>query len=101
MLRVTPAEKSKIEQNAKLQRKRTANFLRELGLGASPKFSADDASEMRLHLGRIGSNLNQIAHACNTALLVNNASGVDLSGLSDAIEHVRMAERTINGLEKS
>lgn len=97
LVRLTPEEKKTIEENALSQGKPTAVFLRNIGLGARPKFSHDDAKEMRLQLSRIGSNLNQLAKACNTALLTSNASGVDLSSLDEAICEVRKAMKGING----
>lgn len=70
-VRISPEEEAQILLNVKMARYRTASdFLRSLALGTKPKSLAPTTDEELLirlkgEVGKLGSNVNQIARALN------------------------------------
>ena len=88
-VRLTPAEKSQLKELAQLNGARPSDFIRETVLSAKRLrhvATPDRAALIRLtaELGKVGSNLNQIAHVLNLNAL--NGEPVQLS--TTAIEKV-------------
>ena len=67
-VRLTADERRTLEERAAACDRSLSVFMREASLGAVPRRSAGAAGrETRYHLGRIGNNLNQLAHLANSS----------------------------------
>jgi hypothetical protein len=66
-VRLTAEERRLLERRAGDCGRTVSTFMREAALGSVPRRSAGAAGrETRYHLGRIGNNLNQLAHKANS-----------------------------------
>lgn len=67
-MRLTGQERQVLERRAADCSRTVSAYVREVALGSVPRRSAGAAGrETRYHLGRIGNNLNQLAHLANSS----------------------------------
>ncbi|MFD1258111.1 hypothetical protein ACFQ3S_14985 [Mucilaginibacter terrae] len=84
-IRVTQDEKAAIKTNASNRGMNTSDFLREFGLLKTGKaamrsnttISRELLIELKGHIGKIGSNLNQVAREVNRRKLMNEPTVPD------------------------
>jgi hypothetical protein len=66
LVRFTPSEFELVKFRARSSRRTMARYVRERALGAEPHASPTrDVDAVLYHLGRIGNNVNQLAHVAN------------------------------------
>lgn len=66
-VRLTPEERRVLEQRSAACELTVSTYMRRVALGAVPRQSAGTAGRATLyHLGRVGNNLNQLAHKANS-----------------------------------
>lgn len=66
LVRFTPAEFALVQEHARSCRRTVARYVRETTLGSVPHTRRNhDVDAMLYQLGRIGNNVNQLAHVAN------------------------------------
>lgn len=97
-IRLTPAERARVEAKAADARLPPATFVRQVALGAvvSPPAQIPEVNrEAYLELAKMGGNLNQIAHHLNAGV----ATGVDAAVVRRLAEAVKNLALRIIELE--
>ena len=91
---LTAAERASLDARAALAGVRPAVYLRQAALaGAAAVDRRVDLTRLHVELRRIGNNLNQVAHAANSALAGNEypAVGVAVASVEDVLVDLRAA----------
>ena len=101
-VRLTAAEKATVDARAAAAGLTAPDFLRRASLGGrarmrTPAETGDRAVQAALRavaaeIGKVGNNLNQVAHGVNVALLAGRAPSPDvaaLDGIGSALEGLR------------
>ncbi|MBA9076558.1 plasmid mobilization protein [Rufibacter quisquiliarum] len=99
-VRFTPAEKKQLWETAAEAGRSPSDFIRAASLGCKPlrpKPTPEREALIRLQaeLGKVGSNVNQIAHALNTCLLNGDPVSVPEEAISRAMSNVEILTHAI------
>lgn len=100
-VRLKEAERLALLEAARSRQTTPANWLRSLAvvhLAGRPQWNGAEVAELRAvftELRRIGNNVNQVAHALNSAALVGECPGDQSEALMEVAEAVRIETRRV------